>query len=146
MEDALVSGKDVVFDSSMASGNLEKYRKYARKARAGGYKIYGMIAGVSEETAQERAVQRAKKNMEIKLPGGETLKLPGRLLQTHYIHDCALNLESNLHTYLEEGLFDRCVIFDNNTPVPTVLSEHERIEKPDGTFTSTTSPQSDERG
>lgn len=139
MSDALASGKDIVFDSSMASTNVEKYRKYARVARDKGYRIYGLINEVSEETAQERAVKRAKKPMELTLPDGETLALPGRLLQPRYIHECALNLQTNVDTYLGEGLFDRCVIFDGTSRDTPVKASLERVQNPDGSFTSRTS-------
>jgi len=134
MNDALVSGKDIVFDSSMASRNINKYRNYAKHARVLGYQVNGIISDVSEETAVERAYKRAGNPIKINLGNDETLTLRGRFTKPAYIHDCAQNLQSNLDTYLKEGMYDRCVIFDNNSTTPTPSAVYEREQLPDGTF------------
>jgi len=134
MSDALMSGKDIVFDSSMASSNVGKYRGFADRARAMGYRVNGIIADVSEDTAVKRAYQRADTPVRLDLKNGETLNLRGRFTQPDYIHECALNLHSNLDTYLQEGMYDRCVVFDNNSPDPTVSASYVREKHRDGTF------------
>lgn len=134
MNDALVSGKDIVFDSSMASRNIGKYRNYAKYARVMGYQVNGIITDVSEETAVERAYKRAGNPIKINLGNDETVTLRGRFTKPAYIHDCAQNLQSNLDTYLKEGLYDRCVIFDNNSTTPTPSAVYEREQLPDGSF------------
>ncbi len=115
MDDALVSGKDIVFDSSMASGNVGKYRGYAATARQNGYKVNGIISDVSVETANQRALGRADKPTILKLDDGSTKTLPGRLTERSYIEGCAKHLDSNLKTYLSEGMYDHCMVFDNNS-------------------------------
>lgn len=115
MDDALKSGKDIVFDSSMASGNVDKYRKYASTARGLGYKVNGLISEVSVDTANERAIKRANKPGLLFLDGGKRKALPGRLTERSYIESCTNNLDNNLKTYLSEGMYDNCIIFDNNS-------------------------------
>ena len=115
MNDALGSGKDIVFDSSMASKNVGKYRNYAQTARQDGYKVYGIISDVSVDTADERALGRADKPTVVKMEDGSTATLPGRLTERSYIEDCSKNLHDNLETYLGEGMYDNCVVFDNNS-------------------------------
>lgn len=138
MNDALRSGKDIVFDSSMATKNVDKYRSYARTARANGYRVYGLITNVTEDTANQRALMRAGKPTDVILGDG-VLSLPGRLTRSDYIHDCAQNLQSNLDTYLQEGIYDRCTVFDNNEHSPDgalrVMATYTRQQNPDGTFT-----------
>ncbi|GEM_PF-1753762 len=136
MSDALESGRDIVFDSSMASSNVEKYRTFAKCARANGYQITGIISDVSEDTSIKRAFQRADKPTHIHIDDKETVVLPGRLTKPDYIHECAMNLHTNLNTYLEEGMYDRCMIFDNNSPTPVVSATFKREKNPDGTFSS----------
>jgi predicted kinase len=135
MSDALASGKDIVFDSSMASSNVGKYRDFAKRARAMGYQVNGIIADVSEETAITRAYQRADTPVRLNLKNGDTLSLHGRFTKPDYIRECSQNLHSNLSTYLQEGMYDRCVVFDNNSPDPKVSAAYEREKLPDGTFT-----------
>ena len=115
MDDALGSGKDIVFDSSMASKNVKKYRNYATRARKDGYKVVGIISDVTEKTANERAIKRANKPTIVALDDGSSVKLPGRLTESSYIAECTGNLYNNLNTYLNEGMYDYCTIFDNNS-------------------------------
>ena len=135
MNDALVSGKDIVFDSSMASGNVNKYRNYAATARQNGYKVNGIISDVSVETANQRALGRADKPTILKLEDGSTKTLPGRLTERSYIEGCAKHLDSNLKTYLSEGMYDQCMVFDNNSSEnpAQVKMVYKREIGPDGT-------------
>lgn len=135
MDDALVSGKDIVFDSSMASGNVDKYRNYAATARQNGYKVNGIISDVSVETANQRALGRADKPTILKLEDGSTKTLPGRLTERSYIEGCAKHLDSNLKTYLNEGMYDHCMVFDNNSSEnpAQVKMVYKREIGPDGT-------------
>ncbi len=134
MDEALTTGKDIVFDSSMATKNVGKYREYANRARRNGYKVYGIISDVSELTANERARKRADIPTKVILDTGAIVNLPGRLTTSDYIHDCAENLTENLNTYLGESLYDQCIVYDNNAPVPVPKSIHKRVKMPDGTF------------
>jgi predicted kinase len=138
MDDALQSGRDIVFDSSMASGNVDKYRKYARVARQNGYRVNAIISDVSEETAVKRALKRAGVTTTIPLER-ENVHLPGRLTRSDYIHECAQNFQHNLDTYLDEGVFDRCVIFDNNDAVPRPRASYVRFQRQDGSYGMTES-------
>lgn len=124
MGDALGSGKDIVFDSSMASRNVNKYRNYAKQARKDGYKVVGIISDVTEKTANQRAIKRANKPTVVSLDDNSSITLPGRLTESSYIADCAKNLDTNLQTYLHEDIYDYCTIFDNNSSVnPAQISK-----------------------
>jgi predicted kinase len=136
MNDALDSGKDIVFDSSMGSANVGKYRNYANRARANGYKVNGIISQVTVDVAAERALKRASRPTVLPLKDGSNLTLPGRLTRRPYIESCTEHLKNNLNTYLKEGLYDRCVVFDNSIEgePAKVEATYKREQMPDGSY------------
>ena len=112
--ESLGTGKDVLYDSTMASATPDKFQNLAAKARAVGYRVQALITKVTPETAARRALERAKYPTVLNLPDQTTLKLPGRLIQKDYIDECQSHLENNLHHFVQTGLFDRMTVFNND--------------------------------
>jgi len=115
MLDALETGADLVFDSSMSTPDQAKYHEFASKARAQGYRVNAVICDVRLEKSIERSEKRAQKQMEVPVEGAEPLKLPGRLVTADYIRECHTRLEHNLFSFRMGGLFDSMTFYDNNS-------------------------------
>ena len=113
VHDALASGKEIIFDSTMCNPENDEYRAFAAEARKNGYLVKGIISQVSVDKAVERATQRAGKPVSVDLPDGQ-LVLHGRTVRADYIKGNEERLRRNLEAYTQEGLFDRLEVFDNS--------------------------------
>ena len=142
MDEALGSGKDIVFDSSMSTPDQDKYRKFAADSRRNGYHVKGLICNVGVEKSIERAEKRAKKPVSLPLPDGDKLLLPGRMVQADYIRECQGRLQQNMGAYLAEGLFDGVNVFDNNQDgqMPRLVETYQRVATLDGHYTCQKNP------
>lgn len=141
MVEAIKSGKDIVFDSSMSTPDQGKYREFANDARAQGYRVNAMICNVDVDKSIERAEKRSKKPVIVDLPDGP-LALPGRLVTADYVRECDQRLHANLNAYLTEGLFDNLVFFDNSRDGEALRFEksYRRVAGPGGAYSSQAGP------
>jgi predicted kinase len=115
MLDALETGADLVFDSSMSTPDQARYHEFASKARSQGYRVNALICDVRLEKSIERSEKRAQKPVEVEVEGADSLKLPGRLVTADYIRECQTRLEHNLFSFRMAGLFDSMSFYDNNS-------------------------------
>ncbi len=135
--DSVAAGKDCLFDSTLAAPKREEYREFVAQARSKGYLVQAKLAQVELETAVQRAEARAQQP--YKIGAGESqVILGGRYVPSELIRGAYEGLVTNREAFIQEGLFDRLQIFDNNqTGKPmTLQQEYQRVCLADGFCTS----------
>ncbi len=128
MKDALRSGCDVVYDSSMSTPDRQRYQDFVDLARSQGYRVHAMICEVDLNKSIERAEARANKSLLLDSPQGP-LKLLGRRVTADYVRECSGRLKDNLTVFQAAGFFDHVSIFDNSVdgqPMRLISSSKKR--------------------
>ncbi|HEY3998472.1 MAG TPA: zeta toxin family protein [Candidatus Xenobia bacterium] len=136
--EVLKSGHDVVLDSSMGVSDPDRFRDYVKEACRHGYDVHAIVLyKVDPEVAQRRNSRRGDAGTEIAMRNGETLALPGRRVPDDLIHLTHDLLHQNVEAYVNEGLFRRITLLDNNTDGQPahVLADYEQTAG-HGTWTS----------
>lgn len=137
--DSVAAGKDCLFDSTLAAPKREEYREFVAQARSKGYRVEAKLAQVEVETAVLRAEARSKQPYKIG-DGESQVTLSGRYVPSDLIRGAYEGLVTNRDAFIQEGLFDRLQVFDNNqTGQPMKLQqEYKRVCLADGFCTSQT--------